>query len=58
MLKQTLLYYHAHISLSRIGCRFVWLKGTPNSSGLLPSSQPLYAVAKMLKWQSTSNQQF
>ena len=35
-----------------------WLKGTPNGSGLLPSPQPLYAIAKMLQWQSTSNQQF
>ena len=43
---------------SRIGCRSVWLKGTQNSSGLLLSPQPLYAIAKTLKWQSTSNQQF
>ena len=43
---------------SGIGCRSVWLKGTPNGSALLPSPQPLYAIAKMLKWQSTSNQQF
>ena len=62
MLKQTLLYYHAHtvsvICPSRIGCRSVWLKGTPNVSGLLLSSQPLYGIANILKWKSTSNQQF
>ena len=32
----------------RTGWRFVWLKGTPNGSGLLPSPQPLYATAKIL----------
>ena len=37
---------------SRIGCRSVWLKGTPNGSGLLPSPQPVYAAAKIFKWQS------
>ena len=37
---------------SHIGCRFVWLKGTANGSGL-PSPQPLYAIAKVLKWQSS-----
>ena len=42
---------------SRIDCGSVWLKGTPNGSGLLPSTQPLYAIAQILKWQSTSNQQ-
>ena len=36
----------------------MWLKGTPNGSGLLPSPQPLYAIAKFFKWQSTSNQIF
>ena len=30
----------------------MWLKGTPNSSGLLPSTQPIYAAAKNLEWQS------
>ena len=43
---------------SRIGCKSVWLTGTPNGSGLLPSPQLLYAIANMLKWQSMSNQQF
>ena len=43
---------------SRIGCRSVWLKGTSNGSGLLPSPQPLYAIAKSLKWQSTSINNF
>ena len=43
---------------SRIGYRSVWLKGTQNGSGLLFSPQPLYAIAKILKWQSPSNQQF
>ena len=33
---------------SRIGCRSVWLKGTPNGSGLLPSPQTVYATAKIL----------
>ena len=50
-----------HISVvcpSRIGCRSVWLKGAPNGSGLLPTPQPLYAIAKIFKWQATSNQQF
>ena len=42
----------------RIGPRSVWLKGTQNGSGLLLSTQPLYVIAKRLKWQSTSNQQF
>ena len=40
-----------HLSVvcpSSIGCRSVWLKGTPNPSGLLPSSQPLYTIAKIL----------
>ena len=36
---------------SRIGCRSVWLKGIPKGSGLLPSPQPVYATAKILKWQ-------
>ena len=42
---------------SHIGCRSVWLKSrpTPNGSGLLPLPQPLYAIAKISKWQSTSN---
>ena len=31
---------------SRVGCRSVWLNGTPNGSGLLPSPQPVYATAK------------
>ena len=30
----------------------MWLKGTANGSGL-PSPQPLYAIAKVLKWQSS-----
>ena len=50
--------YISVVCPSRIGCRSVWLKGTPNGSGLLPSHQPLYATAKFLKWQSLSNQQF
>ena len=33
---------------SRIGCRSVWLKGTPNGSGLLPSPQIVYATAKII----------
>ena len=33
---------------SRIGCRSVWLKGTPNGSGLLPSPQTVYATAKII----------
>ena len=40
-----------HLSVvcpSRIGDRSVWLKGTHNGSGLLPSPQPLYAIAKIL----------
>ena len=36
---------------SPIGCRPVWLKGTPNASGLLPSPQPVYATTKKIKWQ-------
>ena len=43
---------------SCIGCRSVWLKVTPNGSGLLPSPQPLPGIAKVLEWQSTPNQQF
>ena len=27
------------------------LKGTPNGSGLLPSPQPVYAIAKILEGQ-------
>ena len=42
----------------RIGCRYVWLKGTQNGSGLLLSPQQLYAAAKVFKWQSISNQHF
>ena len=30
------------------GCRSVWLKGTPNGSGLLPSPQTAYATAKLI----------
>ena len=41
----------------RMGCRSVWLKGTLNGSGLLPSPQPVYATAKILKLQSILNQQ-
>ena len=36
---------------SRIGCRYVWLKGTPNAFGLLPSPQHIYATTKILTWQ-------
>ena len=43
---------------SPIGCNSVWLKGTPNGSEFLPSPQPLYAAAKISKWQSISNHQF
>ena len=38
-------YVIMHLSVvcqSRIGCRSVWLKGAPNGSGLLPSTQSLY----------------
>ena len=38
------------VCLSHIGCRSVWLKGTPNASGLLPSPQPVFATTKILKW--------
>ena len=37
------------VCLSRIGCRSVWLKGTPNGSGLLSSPQSVYATTKVLK---------
>ena len=43
---------------SRIGCRSVWLKGTPNSSGLIPSPQLLYDTPKIIKWQPISDKQF
>ena len=33
---------------SHIGYRSVWLKGTPNGSGLLPSPQTVYATAKLI----------
>ena len=43
---------------SRIGCRSVWLKGTPYASGLLPSPQPVYATnKKRIKMAILSNQQ-
>ena len=38
-----------HLSVvcpSGIRCMFVWLKGTPKGSGLLPSPQPVYATTK------------
>ena len=35
---------------SHIACRSVWLKGTANGSGLLPSHQPVYAT-KIFKCQ-------
>ena len=41
-----------HLSVvcpSGIGCRSVYLKGTPNGSGLLRSPQPVYATAKISK---------
>ena len=33
---------------SHIGCRSVWLKKTPNGSGLLPSPLTVYATAKLI----------
>ena len=36
----------------------MWLKGTPNASGLLPSPQPVYATTKNSKMAILSNQQF
>ena len=41
--------YLSVVCPSCIGCRSVWLKGTPNGSGLLPSPQPLYSTAKNIK---------
>ena len=47
-------YTIKHLSVvrpSRIGCRSVWLKGTPSGSRLLPSPQPVYTTKKNFKWE-------
>ena len=53
MLKQSLLCCYALISSLSLLYRMqvCVVKGTQNGSGLLPSPQPVYATAKILKWQ-------